>query len=54
MWFYVEPYKECGKHMMCKIKEHEKLHKTGAKIMVTFCWVYNDALLWKNMSSISH
>ena len=37
MLFYVEPYREFGKHMMCKIKYHEKLHKKGAEIMVTFC-----------------
>ena len=43
MLFYVEPYREFGKHMMCKIKYHEKLHKKGAEIMVTFCWAYNDA-----------
>ena len=44
MLFYVEPYREFGKHMMCKIKYHEKLHKTGAKIMVTFCWAYNGSV----------
>ena len=44
-----------------QLKDHEKLLKTGAKIIVTFCWAYNDAwrlglisLLWKNVSSISH